>query len=667
MNKITSAEPESKSADVAGGNLESLRALFPAAFTEGKIDFDVLRQLLGDDVDDKPEKYGLSWHGKRAARQLALTPSAGTLRPCVNESKEWDTTRNLMIEGDNLEVLKLLQKSYARRVKLIYIDPPYNTGRDFIYPDSFAEPIDTYLELTGQRGSDGVVLSSNVETSGRFHTDWLSMMSPRLSLAANLLTEDGFILISIDDAELANLLHLANDVLGEENHVATLVWDRNRKNDAKLFSVGHEYMIVYARSLAYLRDEGTILREPKAGIDEAREFYDGLLSQFGSDWDSIKREWRAYFQAMDSDDPRKQLGRFTKVGPAGPYRDDGDISWPGGGGATYEVLHPRTGKPVKRPRGGWVYSTPERFWEEAEKGRVVFGEDETTMPRQARYLFDSEGQVMRSVHYSYAQTATLDFVELMGARVFDNPKNWRDLTRMVRYLTGPDDVVLDFFAGSGSTAHAVMSQNSLDGGSRRFILVQLPEPIDEGQRSARAAIEMCDTVSAPRNIASITKERIRRAGNSIEEGAVEQVDTGFRVFKLDSSNISAWDPDRDDLDGSLLDSLEHIKEGRSGADILFELVVKLGLDLTVAIETREVSGAAVHSVGAGTLIACLVDKIGDDMVEGVALGIADWHRELDPAGETTVVFRDDAFASDVAKTNMTAILEQRGIASVRSL
>ena len=240
MKKIILNEPETRSADVVAENLEHLKVLFPEAFTEGKVDFEVLRQLLGDVVEEREEKYGLNWHGKRQARQLALTPSAGTLRPCPEDSVDWDTTQNLMIEGDNLEVLKLLQKSYAGKVKLIYIDPPYNTGKDFVYPDNFQDNIKNYLELTGQTGEGGKKLSSNTEASGRFHTDWLNMMYPRLKLARNLLTEDGFFVVSIDDSELASLRTLLNEVLGEENFVAVLVFDRNRKNDAKLFSVGHE-------------------------------------------------------------------------------------------------------------------------------------------------------------------------------------------------------------------------------------------------------------------------------------------------------------------------------------------------------------------------------------------------------------------------------------------
>ena len=280
MQKLTAKDPETKSADIVDGNIDQLRALFPEAFTEGKVDFDVLKQLLGGAVDEREEKYGLNWHGKRQARQLALTPSNGTLRPCPDESVDWDTTQNLMIEGDNLEVLKLLQKSYASKIRLIYIDPPYNTGKDFVYPDNFQDNIKNYLELTGQMES-GKKISSNTETSGRFHTDWLNMMYPRLKLARNLLRDDGLILISLDDTEIANLRQLCNEVFGEENLVACLIWEKGRKNDAKLFSIGHEYLLVFARSLGYLREQRTVWREEKPGAREIWEKYVVLRTQYG--------------------------------------------------------------------------------------------------------------------------------------------------------------------------------------------------------------------------------------------------------------------------------------------------------------------------------------------------------------------------------------------------
>lgn len=658
MDQLTPEDGQSK--DIIGENIEALKALFPDAFTEDGIDFDVLRQLLGDEVADGEEKYGLTWHGKKKARQIALTPSTGTLRPCPEESVDWETTQNLFIEGDNLEVLKLLQRSYAGKVKMIYIDPPYNTGKEFIYPDKFQENLDTYLRYTGQKDADGLKLSSNAEASGRYHTNWLSMMVPRLKLAANLMTQDGFLVVSIDDSELANLRLLLDELLGEENQIASLVWDRNRKNDAKFFSVGHEYMLVYAKNKDLLKERGVILREPRHGIDKARELFARLRKRHGDDWVAIQKDWREYYRALPDSAPEKQIGRFSKVGEHGPYRDDGDISWPGGGGPRYEVLHPITKQACKTPKGGWVYSTHERFTEEVDKGRVVFGPDHTTLPRQARYLFGGEGQVMPSVFYSYAQTATMEFVELMGARVFDNPKNYKDLKRIIRYLTEPGDTVLDFFSGSCSTAHGVLAVNAEEEGpGRRFIMVQLPEPTPEDSVARKAGYKTISEVGAG---------RIRAAARSIQESVPESsFDGGFKVFKLDSSNIQAWNPDRGDLDQTLLDHQAHLVDGRSEQDVLYELLLKRGVDLTVPIEEREAVGKTIYSIGYGVLFACLADKIAKTDIEALAQSIVDWHRELAPETDTQVVFRDSAFEDDIAKSNMTAILEQNGISHVRSL
>ena len=438
MKKIILNEPETRSADVVAENLEHLKVLFPEAFTEGKVDFEVLRQLLGDVVEEREEKYGLNWHGKRQARQLALTPSAGTLRPCPEDSVDWDTTQNLMIEGDNLEVLKLLQKSYAGKVKLIYIDPPYNTGKDFVYPDNFQDNIKNYLELTDQTGEGGKKLSSNTEASGRFHTDWLNMMYPRLKLARNLLTEDGFFVVSIDDSELASLRTLLNEVLGEENFVAVLVFDRNRKNDTKLFSVGHEYMVVYARHRALLAEQNVRLRSKKDGVEEVREEFERLCKLHGANWTEVARGLREFYATFEEDDPRLPLARYKKVDERGPYRTDRDLSWPGGGGPRYGVPHPVTGNPCKVPSRGWVWPTYERMKEEIDKGNIIFGADETTIPGGRTTLFESDDQVMRSVIFSYAQKASQDFAKLFdGKKVFDNPKSYVDLERLVDYLSKP--------------------------------------------------------------------------------------------------------------------------------------------------------------------------------------------------------------------------------------
>jgi len=540
IKKLNLNDPETKSADVVSTNIEALKALFPEAFEEGRIDFEVLKQLLGGTVDERDEKYGLNWHGKRRARQIALTPSTGTLLPCPEESVDWETTQNLMIEGDNLEVLKLLQKSYTGKAKLIYIDPPYNTGNDFVYPDDFRDSIANYLELTGQIEGNRKI-TSNTETSGRFHTDWLNMAYPRLKLARNLLREDGIIIVSVDDVEFPNVRRLLDDIFGEENFLATLVFDRNRKNDAKYFSVGHEYMCVYAKNEQKLSDQKIIFRGEKDGVEGLKEEFERLKALHDANWDKVRDGILEFYATFAEDDPRQPLTRFRKVDARGPYRDDGNINWPGGNGPRYEVLHPNTKLPCKLPTSGWRYPTKERFWEEVEKGRVVFGGDETTVPRVRTNLFENSDQVMISVHYSYAQTAANQFNSLFGGiRVFDNPKPVIDISRLISYLCEPDDLVVDFFAGSGTTGHAVIAENANKNVSRRYILVQLPEPLDLEQLDQKVAAEFCAAIGKPANIAEITKERLRRSAQKVRaDNPMFAGDTGFRVFKLSSSNICA--------------------------------------------------------------------------------------------------------------------------------
>ena len=669
MKKISINDPATHSTDVVAGGLEQLQTLFPAAFTEGQVDFEVLKHLLGGTVDGREEKYGLNWHGKRHARHLALTPSTGTLRPCPDESVAWETTQNLMIEGDNLEVLKLLQKSYAGTVKLIYIDPPYNTGKDFIYPDDYRDNIRNYLAITGQIDKENQRLSSNTESSGRFHTAWLNMIFPRMMAARNLLRADGILVASVDDTELPNLRRLLDEIFGEENFIATLVYDRNRKNDARYFSVGHEYMLVYFKNEQILSDEKIILRGQKEGVDELREVFDRLRTQNADHWEKVREGILEYYATFEQDDPRIPLARFRKVDEKGPYRDDGNINWPGGNGPRYAVVHPITKRPCKQPVSGWRYPTPQRFWEEVENGRIIFGPDETTVPRVRTNIFESADQVMVSVHYSYAQTSSNQFNALFdGKRVFDNPKPVNDLGTLISYFCGPDDLIVDFFAGSGTTGHAVLSENAARGTQRRYLLVQLPEKLTPRNSAQKIAIEFLGEIGRPLNIAEITKERLQRAGTTIMSAHPSfKGDTGFRVFKLASSNIRPWDPAPDDLSGTLLASIDHIEPGRSEQDILYEILLKLGLDLCVPIHTRNIVDKSVHSIDAGRLITCLDKSIVQREVESLAHGIADWHDELAPAGDSTVVFRDSAFQNDVTKTNLAAILEQRGLGTVRSL
>ncbi len=708
MHKIEANSPEAQTANLLADNLAQLKALFPELVTEGAngpaINVDVLKALVGDQtVSDADEKYGLNWHGKKKARQIALTPSAGTLRPCPEESVNWDTTQNLMIEGDNLEVLKLLQKSYGRDgglVRVIYIDPPYNTGKDFVYTDNFQNNIENYQQLMGWRDVDGERVSSlasrkNTEASGRFHTDWLNMIYPRLRLARTLLTADGVILVSIDEHEITNLRSVMDEVFGEENFLSCLTWEKGRKNDAKFFSNGHEYVLVYAKSQSHLREKKTLWREEKPGARDIWEKYLELRATHGNQDKLIEADLQAWYSDLPKAHPAKKWSRYKRVDQNGPWRDR-DISWPGGGGPRYDVPHPVTKLPCAVPESGWRYSTLEEMQRQISLGLVEFREDHTEPPFRKAHIRpipqeldsvdadaddsdDSEEsedeeefatQVRGSYFYKQSQVSVKYLRTLFGKKVFNNPKDLDEIAKLIRYTTSdtPNAVVLDFFAGSGTTGEAVMRLNSQDNGSRRYILVQLPEPLDPKDKQQKVAAKYCEEIGKPLNIAELTKERLRKAGGTIKlENPDWTGDSGFRVFKLDTSNIRAWNPTVKDLKTSLFDHLEHLEAGRSSDDILYEILLKLGLDLCVPIEKREIAGKQVSSVGAGVLLACLVESIKAAEVEALALGMVAWRKEQGTVGDTTAVFRDSAFENDVAKSNLAAILEQHGIKQVRSL
>ena len=613
------------SMDVAAEKREELkRALgqaFPEVFSEGSIDFDQLKRVLGEWVEPGKERFGLNWPGKAECMKVIQQPSVATLKPMRDESVNFDETENLFIEGDNLEVLKLLQKAYFGKVKMIYIDPPYNTGKEFIYPDKFSESLETYLAYTNQIDDSGKKFSTNSDTSGRYHSRWLNMMYPRLYLAKNLMRKDGFIIISIDDEEVNNLKMLMDDVFGPENFIANLVWDRNRKNDAKYFSVGHEYMLVYAKDESYLRENSIILRAPKDGVDDVREVFSELRKQHGKDWNLISAALREWFAGLEQDDPRKPLARFSKVDEKGPFRDDGNINWPGGGGPTYDVFHPTTKRVCKKPVSGWRYPTIERFHEEVKKGRIVFGPDENTVPRVRTNLFENSDQVIGSVNFSYAQTATVEFSELFdGKRVFENPKNFRDISKLIGYLTGPDDIILDFFAGSGTTAHAVYDQNTKDEGQRKFILVQLPEPITTNDDALSIGFK---------TIADLSRERIKRSAAKIlnqYEGQLAFSNKpkdcfGFRAFSLSNSNFKIWNGTAESFDtvGSQLDlHIDHVDQAAHSDDILYELLMKAGFPLTTKVASIELAGKQVFSIEGGALLICLEKEITPKLIDALA-------------------------------------------------
>ncbi len=663
IKKLTATDAETKSADMVAENITKLKALFPEIITEGPkgavVNMDVLKALVGDGtVTDAEEKYGLNWHGKRRARQLALTPSTGTLRPCPEDSVDWNTTQNLMIEGDNLEVLKLLQKSYAGKVKLIYIDPPYNTGQDFVYPDNFHDNIRNYLELTGQV-EGGQKISSNAEASGRFHTDWLNMIYPRLKLARNLLREDGVFFVSIDDTEGANLRKLCDDVFGEENLVGTLIMQTATDNNPTQINTEHEYMLVYGRNTDSLPDWGR--KSEKAELIQQQ--YLELKARHRSNTQAIQDALRKWIRA--NADKLEGVAHYDNVDERGVFHD-GDIQNTKFGGYRYEVIHPQTKRPCKVPEKGFRFPK-ETLHRMIAEGNVMFGPDETTLIKPKKRLENAK-ELMRSVIYEDGRAATKRLESLLDRGVFNNPKSETTLAAIIDFVTDSDSLVVDYFAGSGATAHAVWLQNMRDSGTRRFVLVQLPEPLDPENKDQKTAADYCDKLKKPRNIAELTKERLRRAAKKIkEENPKFAGDLGFRVFKLDSTNIQEWEPKRENLEASLLTAVEHLKTGRTEADIVYELLLKLGLDLCVPIEKRTIAGKDVHAIGGGVLVACLAEKITAAEVEKLGQGVVEWHKALAPAGDTTCFFRDSAFADDVAKTNLAAILNQNGIANVKSL
>lgn len=638
MEKLTAASPETQSADLVAGNIEQLKALFPELITEDAggvaVNVDVLKALVGDaTVTDVDEKYGLNWHGKRRARQMALTPSTGTLRPCPEDSVDWDTTQNLMIEGDNLEVLKLLQKSYAGKIKLIYIDPPYNTGKDFVYPDNFQDNIKNYLELTGQV-EGGQKISSNTESSGRFHTDWLNMMYPRLKLARDLLKDEGVIFLSIDEKEVARLRVMLDEIFGEENFVSNLVWrSRTSISDDQEVSLNHNHTLIYSKRREALEYHG----EP---LDESE--YDNPDADPRGAWKLVP---------LDANKP--------------------------GGNTMYQIRNPKTGVDYWPPTGRSWAINPEEYQRLFDDGRIKFGKSDDAAPKKKLYLQErltaGETRTPSSVLIDAGTTkdGTGECSTIMGSKgIFDYPKPTSLISRLIQYgsSVNAESIVLDFFAGSGTTGHATWLRSAIDGRSRRFILVQLPELLEPEDVNQRVAAKFCDELGKPRNIAELTKERLRRAGTAVKaDNPKWQGDTGFRVFKLDTSNIRVWNPKPDDLEATLFDHQDHLLEGRSEADVLYELLLKLGLDLCVPIEKRSIEGLDVHAVGGGVLLACLAEKITREQVESLAQGIIAWHKQLAPAGDTICVFRDSAFADDVAKTNLAAILEQHGIQNVRSL
>lgn len=523
--------------NLADENFKKLAALFPNAVTETinedgevvrAIDADVLRQEISATVvEGSQERYQFTWPDKKKSVVLANQPIAKTLRLVREKSVGRDgtpgsiDTENIYIEGDNLDALKLLQETYLGKVKMIYIDPPYNTGNDFVYEDDFSQDADAYMGISGQFDDDGNRLVQNTESNGRFHTDWLNMMYPRLRIAKDLLSDDGVIFISIDENEINSLKNICDEIFGRWNLVAELIWAAGRKNDSKYISVSHEYILCYFKNMQYITEHQIVWREKKQGLDAIYSTYESLRKKYGNNTKAIEKDLKDWYKALPDGHPAKDHDHYNHVDEKGIFFPD-NISWPGGGGPKYRILHPITGKPVKIPSRGWLTNEATmKSW--IAEGRVHFGDDETGVPTLKSYLKEREYSVPYSVFYKDGRASSKRLAALMGEKVFENPKDEEIIKRIIDFSgTSKDDIILDFFSGSGTTAHALFLAELEKYLHRKFILIQIPESIDPEKESpgkakkvAQNAVELLDSIHAEHNIFEIGRERIRRAGQKI--------------------------------------------------------------------------------------------------------------------------------------------------------
>jgi adenine-specific DNA-methyltransferase len=582
--KSVTEQPEKldlRSFDIVDYKRRELLLLFPEVRTEGgKIDFDRLKLALGEVVDVGRERYGMNWPGKADCFKAIQTPSLGTLLPCRAESVNFDTTENLIVEGDNLEVIKLLQKSYLGKVKMIYIDPPYNTGNDFIYPDKYTESLQTYLEYTGQVDLEGRQFSTNTDTDGRFHSRWLNMMYPRLYLARNLLRDDGIILISMDDNEIRNLRTVCEDVFGEENFVGCFVWRRRASSalDERLVSTDHEYVVAFQKANFVSR-----------GLPKNYAGYSNPDNDPRGDWT-----------------PGDLTVGMTKDQRPNQY---------------YPLVDPKTGNAFQaNPNRVWAYIPPSMD-ELIRDNRVVFPDDLSRRPMLKRFKSELKSKVnpvstwLNEVGLN--SEGTRELREYIGEAVTFYPKPSSLIRTLVKVMSENDDIILDFFAGSGTTAQAVLEVNEEDGGNRKFILVQLPEPT--GRDDYPTISDMC-------------KERVRRVIKKLDHDAPKESslfgdskpeqDRGFRVFKLSQSNFMPWDADgprnAEELAHQLELHVDHILEGRTQEDILYEILLKSGFPLTVSVEELQLAGKRVYSVAEGELFVCLEEELTLELIRAMA-------------------------------------------------
>jgi adenine-specific DNA-methyltransferase len=658
--------------DFTQDNIARICELFPACVTETKdaqgnikyvVDFDQLKQeLSGQIVEGPQERYQLNWPGKRNALLAANAPIAKTLRPAREESVDFDTTKNLFIEGDNLDALKLLQETYLGKVKMIYIDPPYNRGDDLIYRDDFAENAGEYFVRSNQMDEKGNRLVANTESNGRFHSDWLSMVYSRIKLTRNLLKDTGVLFISVGNDEMANLKRICDEVFGEQNFVECITWNKRiPKNDKGIGNI-HEYILVYVRDAA-IRQEFVMRKDGLEDIYELVEKLKRAKEPVARAEDEIRKLYKK--QGYD-----RGITLYNSIDTE--YRLWGKInmSWPNANtfGPRYEVPHPKTKKPVVMPDRGWRWKE-ETFWEAAHFndgkyqnakelhdgsficGKIWFAKDEKTQPSSITYLDDVNTFLLRSV-LSLKSDGGMEVETIFeGKNYFSYPKP----TSLLRILLSAvsmedDDIVLDFFAGSGTTAHAVMQVNAEDAKKRRFIMVQLPEKLDVEIPEQKMAAEFCRKKGVPANIAEISKERIRRAGKKImEENPLFRGDTGFRVLKIDTSNMADvyYLPDHV-VQKKLFNAVNNIKADRNNPeDLLFQVLIDWGVDLTLPIGKKKIQGKNVFFVDENALVACFDMGVSEELV-----------KELAEKKPLRVVFRDNGFESDAVKINVNQIFRQ---------
>lgn len=643
----------------ARSNVAELGRLFPDAVVDGTVDLDVLRDLLGETSSAAgPEGFGLRWPGMSDARRLSTLPATMTLLPKPEESVDWDNTKNIVIEGDNLEVLRLLRRAYTNSVDVIYIDPPYNTGNDFVYNDTISATSAEHETVAGLRDEDGVLQigtgsdrAGERRTGGSSHSKWLSMMYPRLLVAHHLLNETGVAIVAIDDIEHARLKLLMDRVFGAENFAANAVWQGSGKNDSRFTSGGLDYMLIYAKNKRLLVECDIRWKEPKRGYDLVVTAAERAWGVSGGDAGLATHEFRRWWKSKP--DTEKGLTNYSEIDDAGRAYRRSDLRSPNPRpNLQYDILHPVTGQPVQMHRNGWAYSK-ERMDGLLAEGRILFGKDHTQTASYKRYLHETADQSIRPTISQDRANASDAVASLLGPGVFDYPKDTGIIGRWVNAVCGgrEDSVVLDFFAGSGSTGHAVMELNASDGGSRRYVLVQLDEEVQK---------------QGYQTIAAITRERLRRAGAQIAHSRRSDdkaIDNGFRSYRLAESNVKAWDGSGE-LD--LLSAVDNLVEGRTTDDLLVEMMLRLGIDLVTPVSTREVAGNTLYSL-AGTLYAFFGTEVDVAMADQVAKAIVRWRHEEPADSDITVVVRDTGFNDSSAKLNLAEALKQAGIKTFRSI